>query len=201
MTYLSPHDDCFDALLRAAKAATASIHVLIYSFTMTPLADILIEKHKTGLEVAVVADKTQSAGPHQKSLLQRLVDAGIPVTISTSMTGAILHTKALLIDMKLPGGANDNGSFSVFGSFNFSGTFDKKTGKATGAQAQDNVLVTENSAALVTFFYQQFLETQDYGRAHCEQLKPTTPPALPITIGEKQAAPPALLIKEKNESY
>lgn len=164
--YISPDDDCAAALIAAANAATVSLHVLIYGFTLESLADICIAKQQAGLTVGIVADRTQSAGPTEHALLQRIVDAGVPVTIATAPTGAINHEKVLLVDIEL--GATHNESFAVYGSWNFS----------SSASKQENHLQSDNDPSICTLFWQQYQETQAYGALHpAWQITPTPQPS------------------------
>jgi phosphatidylserine/phosphatidylglycerophosphate/cardiolipin synthase-like enzyme len=157
--FLSPDDDCHAALLAAARSATKSLHVLIYGFTLPDLVDVLIQKQHAGLSVGVVVDHTQASGATQEPLMQRLVDAGVPVTITTSH-GAIMHEKCLLVDLEL--GADHNASLAVYGSWNFS----------RGANKQANHLQSDNDPSICAAFWQQYQQMQQYGVAHCPQLSP-----------------------------
>ena len=89
----TPHDSVHQVLLDYCAMAQHSLHADVYGFTDADIGDIFIAKHKAGLEVGVVSDHTQAGGKTQHALLQRLVDAGVPVTIATSPTGAINHAE------------------------------------------------------------------------------------------------------------
>lgn len=159
--YVTPDDDAHAALIAAATSATTSLHLTIYGFTLADLAQIFIDKMRAGLSVGIVVDKTQAAGPKQHALLQTLVDAGVPVTIATSPTGAINHEKCLLIDLEL--GADHNDSYACYGSFNFSDS----------AEKQENHLQVDNDPGICQMFWRQYQETQAYGAAHDTQLTPS----------------------------
>ncbi|HLG70585.1 MAG TPA: phospholipase D-like domain-containing protein [Chloroflexota bacterium] len=162
--YVTPDDDAHAALIAAAQAATTSLHLSIYGFTLADLGQIFIDKKAAGLSVGIVVDKTQAAGPKQHALLQRLVDNGVPVTIATSPTGAINHEKCLLVDLEL--GADHNESYACYGSFNFSDS----------AEKQENHLCVDNDPTVCALFWRQYQETEAYGKAHCTQLSPTHGP-------------------------
>ena len=163
--YLSPADDVRAAVLAAARAATRSLHVLAYAFTLSDLADVVRAKHAAGLAVGVVVDRTQSGGRAQKALLQKLVDAGVDVTITTAH-GALMHQKILLVDAASPQqgglGVEHNDSFVVYGSWNFSAS----------SQAQANTCITENNGGLCRYFWHQYEDLRAYGRARYPQLTP-----------------------------
>ncbi len=166
--FISPDDDCTAALIAAAQSAQHSLHLTIYGFTLNDLADVFMQKHRAGLPVGIVADKTQASGPTEKALLQKLVDAGVPVTIATSPTGAINHEKCLLIDVAELG-PDHNDSCVCYGSFNFS----------SSAEKQENHLQIDNDPSMCGLFWRQYQETEAYGRIHCAQLVATPPDAAP----------------------
>lgn len=176
VVYLSPQDDAHAALLAAACAAKRSLHLMIYGFTLADLGEVLVAKQTAGLAVGVVVDKTQAAGPTQHTLLQHLVDAGVPITITTSH-GAIMHEKVLLAD--LCDGPEANNSFVAFGSYNFS----------SSAQKQANVLITENDPVLCRYFWGQYQALEEYGAAHCTQLRPSAQAPASPSAGSASHAP------------
>jgi phosphatidylserine/phosphatidylglycerophosphate/cardiolipin synthase-like enzyme len=162
--YQTPDDDVAAAVVKAANAATVSLRLLVYGFTLHALKDVLIAKHRAGLTTGVVADKTQSAGHAQLSILHDLVDAGVPVTITTSPKGRIMHQKMLLVDQER--GALDNESWVGAGSYNLT----------ESAEAESNHFWTWNDPSVCQSFWQQYQELEAWGKAHCTQLTPTTAP-------------------------
>lgn len=158
----TPHDAVHQTLLDYCAMAQHSLHADVYGFTDGDIADIFIAKHQSGLEVGVVSDHTQAAGKAQHALLQRLVDAGVSVTIATSPTGAINHVKYLIIDGIL--GANDNASYAILGSLN----------PTSSGEKQENFFFAINDPVIVADLYQQYLEAQAVGVKHPQwQLSPT----------------------------
>jgi PLD-like domain len=156
--YTSPTDDCEAAILYEAARATVSFHVLIYALTLHSLLEAIKRHHDNGLNVGVVADLSQSLGHTEHPLLQDLVDHGVSVTLTTSPTGAIMHTKALLIDQEL--GATHNASHVVYGSMNFG---------ATGPK-QANFIVVDNDPTMCDYLWQAYQALEAYGKAHVPQL-------------------------------
>lgn len=154
-------------LVALAKSATVSIHIDIYGFTYVPLMDALIAQHGAGVKVNIVADHSQAEGTAEKPQLQRLVDAGIPVLITTSSRGGIDHSKYVVIDGEL--GAADPVSCVGFGSFNFSAS----------AESQDNTFAIRNEASLVSTFLANWQKVYDdgVGKHPDWQLSPTGPAA------------------------
>ena len=169
----TPFDQPMDTIVAYCQEATKSLHGSVYGWTYKPLAQVFVDKHKAGLEVGLVVDKTQAAGTKQKPLLQWMVDEGVPVTIATAPTGQINHEKALLVDVLL--GADANESYAVYGSLNYS----------EGGPKQENHVQCDNDPTIVADLYKQFIEAQAYGMQHPQwQLKPNTaePPTVPADV-------------------
>lgn len=176
----TPHDQVHQVLLDYANLAQHSLHGDFYGFTDADIADIFIAKHKAGLEVGVVSDHTQAAGKTQHALLQRLVDAGVSVTIATAPSGAINHVKYLIIDGIL--GANDNASYAILGSLN----------PTSSGEKQENFFFAINDPVIVDDLYQQYLEAQAVGAKHPQwQLHPDTsqPPTVPLDVAAAETPP------------
>lgn len=164
-TYFAPYSvpDPAQALIAWANKATTSIHIDIYGFTYAPLMDALIAAHQRGVTVNIVCDHSQASGPAEKVQLQRLVDAGIALLVTTSSRGGIDHSKYLIVDAELGPMAPE--SVVLFGSFNFS----------QSALAQDNTLAARGAAELVAVFLAnwQRVYADGVGRHPEWQLKPT----------------------------
>jgi phosphatidylserine/phosphatidylglycerophosphate/cardiolipin synthase-like enzyme len=77
--YFSPKGGCTDAAVREIGNAKASILVQAYSFTSAPIAKVLVEAHKRGVDVRVVLDKLQRTEKYSSA--DFLLDAGIPTLI------------------------------------------------------------------------------------------------------------------------
>ena len=77
--FFSPEqgEEILAILKEAVQEAEERIYVLIYSFTLDELAEALIAKHKEGIDVKVIMDKTQAAG--RWSVDEKLEEAGINV--------------------------------------------------------------------------------------------------------------------------
>lgn len=176
----TPTDKVHQTLLDYMNEAQHSLHLSVYGFTNDDMGDILIAKHRAGLEVGVVSDHTQAGGKAQHALLQRLVDAGVPVTIATSPTGAINHVKCIICEAVV--GADANESYAIFGSLNFSGSGEK----------QENNFTAMNDPVIVADLYQQYIEARDVGAKHPDwQLHPNTsqPPTVPPDVAAAGTPP------------
>ncbi len=94
----APDDDCKSMLLNLAQSAKSKIRIADYSFNMSELVDILIEKHKSGLDVSLILDKSQSAGRTENTQIVRLKEAGVPYIVGTSDKHRIMHLKVIIVD-------------------------------------------------------------------------------------------------------
>lgn len=97
-TYFSPQDDTLKAFLSFIQTARHKIRIADYSFNLEPLVDLLIEKHKSGVDVQLVLDKSQSEGATEKPAVKRLKQARVSFVIGTSSKHKIMHNKFTIID-------------------------------------------------------------------------------------------------------
>lgn len=105
--YFSPEDDPIDRIVPLVAAAQESIHFLAYSFTSDELADAMLERFRSGVEVRGVMD-AQQATSNIGTEYPRLVDSGLPVRLDG--IAGLMHHKVIIID----------GEIVVTGSYNFS---------------------------------------------------------------------------------
>ena len=108
----SPRGSSLDIILKGIHSAERSILVAAYSFTSKPIAAALLEAHKRGVDVRVVADKKGNSGRY--TAVTFLANQGVPVRVNGRY--AIFHHKFMVID----------GRHLETGSFNYSaGAVDK----------------------------------------------------------------------------
>jgi phosphatidylserine/phosphatidylglycerophosphate/cardiolipin synthase-like enzyme len=122
----SPNGGALSLVLSAIDSATTSIEVASYSFTSKKIAQALVNKHRQGIKVRVVMDKSQDSEKYSSATF--LANAGIPVRINSRY--AIQHSKIMIIDTRTV----------ETGSFNFS--------NAAATRNSENVLVIWNHAEL-----------------------------------------------------
>ncbi len=74
--------------------------IIAYSFTLTPMIDEIIANNSPPGLIHIYLDYSQSTGRAEAPQVQRLVDAGVEVTIGTSPVGTqyICHTKGIVCD-------------------------------------------------------------------------------------------------------
>jgi len=89
-------------------------YIIAYGFTLVPMIDDIIAAHGKGVQIHIYLDHSQEVGKMEQPQVQRLVDAGLEVTVGTSPEGSqyICHTKGTASD--------DNPVWCWEGSVNFS---------------------------------------------------------------------------------
>ena len=135
----SPKDDPQALILRVIAGARESIHVQAYVFTSRAIASGLVEAHRRGVRVEVLAD-AQMNQRAEGNVIPTLLEAGVPVAFETEYAAA--HNKVLIVDPGQPGCA------VVTGSYNF-------TWSAQNRNAE-NVLVVRDHCALVDAYLENW---------------------------------------------
>lgn len=135
----SPADDPEALLLRVIGGARESVRVQAYVFTSRAIAKGLVEAHRRGVRVEVLAD----AGMNRRdkgNVIPALLEAGIPVAFETAYAAA--HNKVLIIDPE------SAACTLVTGSYNF-------TWSARNRNAE-NVLVSRGNCPLVNAYLENW---------------------------------------------
>jgi len=101
----SPKGGCASQVAYWIGRANSSVHVLIYSFTLSNIGDALLQAKNKGVDVKVVFEKSQVS---QYSQYFRLTSAGLNVRNDTNPD--LMHDKVAIID----------GYIVITGSFNWS---------------------------------------------------------------------------------
>ena len=94
--YYSPEDLPLDRLLYLYGHAKHSIYVSVYGMTAPSMVKALIEAKRRGVDVRVITDGGRLDDPKQKTALQTLRHAGVPVRISRH--DGLMHLKQVVID-------------------------------------------------------------------------------------------------------
>jgi phosphatidylserine/phosphatidylglycerophosphate/cardiolipin synthase-like enzyme len=76
----SPRGQSLELILSAIAAAEQSILAAAYSFTSKPVAQALLEAHRRGVSVRVVADKKGNSGKYTAATF--LANQGVPVRLN-----------------------------------------------------------------------------------------------------------------------
>lgn len=120
----SPQDNCIKKITEEINNATEQILFQVCYFTSNEIAEALIQKHKQGIQVIIIADK----GQENNILIKKMKKHNINIYID-KMPG-IAHNKILIIDKKI-----------VFtGSFNF-------TNAAQYRNAENSILIKSEKFA------------------------------------------------------
>lgn len=105
-----PGDAVDEHIIGVIRDARREIHVLAFTFTHRGIARALVDAHRRGVQVVVIADQAQALEvPH--NALALLKSAGVRVALDGSMGSA--HNKVMIIDAA---GAHP---VTITGSFNF----------------------------------------------------------------------------------
>jgi phosphatidylserine/phosphatidylglycerophosphate/cardiolipin synthase-like enzyme len=127
----TPWDDAEGALLRTVGAAKKAIHVQAFLLTSRNVGRALIDAHRRGVDVAVLADREMVANG-ENSQIPKLAEAGIPVWLEVRYQSA--HNKIVLVDPE------EAHPIVVTGSYNF--TFSAQ------ARNAENLLILRDNAPL-----------------------------------------------------
>ena len=148
-TYFSPQDDTLAAFLQFIDTAQKKIRIADYSFNLEPLVDILIAKHKKGVDVKLVLDKSQSSGEAEQPAIAKLRQAKVDLVIGTSTKHKIMHNKFSIID----------DAWVQSGSWNYT----------NAASDEDNFFDIEHSVDRATFFTVDWQKMYDWISKHEKQ--------------------------------
>lgn len=147
----SPWDDIEGVLVEALAKARTEVRVQAYLLTSRPLTRALLEAHRRGVDVQVLADAEMARRAGGESL-QQLAQAGVPVWIETRYAAA--HNKVMLID------SGRDRPVLVTGSYNFTWS--------AQARNAENVLVITGNADLARRYAENWRrhreEATDYGK-------------------------------------
>lgn len=131
----TPWDDAEGALLRVLGEARKAIYVQAFLLTSRTLGRALIDAHRRGVAVAVLADREMVANG-DNSQIPKLAEAGIPVGLEVRYQSA--HNKIVLIDPE------EAHPIVVTGSYNF--TFSAQ------ARNAENLLILRGNPPLAQVY-------------------------------------------------
>jgi hypothetical protein len=148
--------------------------VIAYAFTLPDMINDLITAHQKGVKLHLYLDHSQSTGKAEAPLLQKLLAAGIEITIGTSPEGSayICHTKGIVSDAAAGGGQ----PWCWEGSTNFS----------LSAWKQVNTAMVFSSLDWRNDFVAQFEALRDYAWANEKSMQIMSSP--PPDLGAAPAA-------------
>ena len=120
--YLLPEDGAAaEAALLQHLEDDGEMYITAYAFTLGPMIDRILADFQAGDPLHIYLDASQSRGAAERVQVQRLVDAGVEVTIGTSPEGSryICHTKGIVC-IHDEGPDEPDTAFCWEGSVNFS---------------------------------------------------------------------------------
>ena len=127
----APWQDIETRIVGIIGSARRELYVQAFLFTSKPIGNALIEAHKRGVVVEVLADLEMN-GKGDRTQIPKLVAAGVPVALETRYSSA--HNKVILADPAEPEGV------LITGSYNF--TYSARMKNA------ENLLVMRGNRAL-----------------------------------------------------
>ena len=94
--YYGPADAPLDRLIALYRHATRYIYVAVYGFTSPRAVEALVAAKKRGVDVRLITDAQRTEDVKQRSALQTLHLAGIPILVN--LHDGLMHLKQVVID-------------------------------------------------------------------------------------------------------
>jgi phosphatidylserine/phosphatidylglycerophosphate/cardiolipin synthase-like enzyme len=107
----SPGENCASQILDLIAEANSSIHIMIYTFTNTAIANSLVQAKARGVDVKVVMDGSE-ANSDNLAVVAVLDQGGVPLR-TYSPAGGIVHDKVAIVDGKVVITGSYNWSYSA----------------------------------------------------------------------------------------
>ena len=144
-----PKFDCARAVIDLFNQAKKTVHVAIYSLTEPDIVDAIITAHKRGVNVAILADATESKSANQAMMISKLAQAGVDVRLAVRQK-ALMHNKVGIFD----------GKTICTGSFNWTNNAEQHN--------DENLLVVDGpdvAAGYEKYIFQRILQNETLNRA------------------------------------
>jgi phosphatidylserine/phosphatidylglycerophosphate/cardiolipin synthase-like enzyme len=134
--YYAPEDLPGERLAALYGNARRYIYVAIFGITYPPIVKALVAAHKRGVDVRVISDRERLNDPKQRTALEALRLAGIPIKVNRHEN--LMHLKQVVMDDEI----NTSGSMNQTGSGNRYNDerLDVFTDPVTSAKARDKFL-------------------------------------------------------------
>lgn len=134
--FFAPEDLPGDRLASLYGKARRYIYVATYGITYPPIVKALVAAHKRGVDVRVITDRERLKDPKQRSAVETLLLAGIPVKVNRHEN--LMHLKQAVMDDEI----NTSGSMNQTGSGNRYNDerLDVFTDPVTSVKARDKFL-------------------------------------------------------------
>lgn len=131
----TPGDDIAGKIITAIDRARRQVLVQAFSFTHDDIARALLDAHRRGVEVRLIADREQTENM-ARGQVPGLARAGLPIWLDGEHQSA--HNKVMVIDAGTPA------ALLITGSFNF-------TRAAQYKNAENAVFISGNDALIRTY--------------------------------------------------
>mgnify|MGYP001359743771 CR=1 FL=1 len=141
--YFSPNGGATQAIINEINNAKSEILVQSYSFTSTPIAQVLVEAHKRGVKVEAILDKSQRKGQYTSATF--LANTGVLTFIDDKH--AIAHNKVMIFDREAV----------ITGSFNFT--------KAAEEKNAENLLIIK-SKELASAYIDNWMKHREHSEPY-----------------------------------
>lgn len=153
--YFSPQDRANEQLARLLATADHSVLFMVFSFTLTDIADDMADLHDQGVRVVGIFDESQGRGRY--SVDERLAARGVPVFIdgnhnAIGFAGGKLHHKVMIIDA-----GTDSDPIVISGSYNWS--------NAASNYNDENLLVLHGQDFAIPFL-EEFCKVLEVAEPH-----------------------------------
>ena len=134
--YYAPEDLPGERLAALYGNARHYIYVAIFGITYPPIVKALVAAHKRGVNVRVITDRERLNDPKQRTAVETLSLAGIPIKVNRHEN--LMHLKQVVMDDEI----NTSGSMNQTGSGNRYNDerLDVFTDPVTSARARDKFL-------------------------------------------------------------
>jgi len=143
----TPQDDAAGQIADVVRHARSQVLVQAYSFTHGGIASALIDAHRRGVEVKLIADREQTE-QMERGLVPKIAAAGVPVWLDGEHQSA--HNKVMVIDAGTPY------AMVVTGSFNFT--------RAAQYKNAENVVFLSGNQRLAEAYARNWREHQAHSR-------------------------------------
>jgi phosphatidylserine/phosphatidylglycerophosphate/cardiolipin synthase-like enzyme len=134
--FYGPEDQPTDKLVEIYEQARRYIYIAVYGLTYPSLVKALVEAKKRGVDVRVITDRERMQDPKQRTAIETLRLAGIPVRVNQH--DGLMHVKQTVVDDRI----NTSGSANYTGSANRYNDerLDVLTDPVTSAKAREKFL-------------------------------------------------------------
>ncbi len=140
-TYFSPEDKPQEVILEELEKAEKNIYFAAFSFTDDEIGDLMIEKHKEGIEISGIFEKRQIS---RYSEYKKMEGEGMDVYLDANKY--IMHHKFIIIDEEVV----------ITGSYNFT----------TSAKSRnDENLLIIHDPKIAKIYYKEFLRLRESAKS------------------------------------